>query len=92
MKRILVLGAGRSSSSLIRYLLEHARLLQWQVTVGDLSTDNAMEKIGSSDSGEAVRFDINNTEASREIINRTDIVISLLPPSFHPLVALRCLE
>ena len=92
MKRILILGAGRSSSSLIRYLLEHARFFQWQITVGDLSLGNATEKIGSADNGEAVVFDINETEASRAIIHRNDIVISLLPPSFHPLVALRCLE
>jgi saccharopine dehydrogenase (NADP+, L-glutamate forming) len=92
MKRILILGAGRSSSSLIRYLLEHARFFQWQITVGDLSLGNAMEKIGSADNGEAVVFDINETESSRAIIDRTDIVISLLPPGFHPLVALRCLE
>jgi saccharopine dehydrogenase (NADP+, L-glutamate forming) len=92
MKRILILGAGRSSSSLIRYLLENARVFQWQVTVGDLSADNAMEKIGSDGRGEAVLFDINDAETSKEIISQADIVISLLPPSFHPLVALRCLE
>jgi saccharopine dehydrogenase (NADP+, L-glutamate forming) len=92
MKRILILGAGRSSSSLISYLLEHARIFQWHITVGDLSIDNAREKIGSADTGQAVLFDINDTEASREVIDTSDIVISLLPPSFHPLVALRCLE
>ena len=92
MKRILVLGAGRSSSTLIRYLLDNSRSCEWRVTVGDFSLQNALQKIGSSDAGTAIPFDINEVEASRGTIASHDIVISLLPPSFHPLVALRCLE
>lgn len=92
MKRILVLGAGRSSSSLIKYLLDNARTFQWQITVGDMSVENARKKIGSAGSGEAVLFDMNDTDASKVIIGAADIIVSLLPPNFHPLVALRCLE
>ena len=92
MNRILVLGAGRSSSSLIRYLLGNARTCDWSVTVGDFSLDSAMKKVGSADNGNAVRFDMNDPETSREIIAAADIVISLLPPELHALVALRCLE
>lgn len=92
MKRILVLGAGRSSSSLIRYLLDHARVCDWSVTVGDSSLDNALKKITAADNAKAVRFDMNEAEASRQIISEADLVISLLPPELHPLVAFRCLE
>ncbi len=92
MKRILVLGAGRSSSSLIKYLLVNARDFHWQITVADASLENALEKIGSAGSGEAVRFDINEKEVNKLILDAADIIISLLPPQFHPLVALRCLE
>ncbi|HET7179932.1 MAG TPA: saccharopine dehydrogenase C-terminal domain-containing protein [Chryseosolibacter sp.] len=91
MTRILVLGAGRSSSVLIRYLLDNARTSQWQVVVADASIEAARKKIGSSDAGEAVAFDINEPQRSDAIIQSADIVISLLPPDFHPLVALRCL-
>lgn len=92
MKRVLVLGAGRSSSSLIKYLLDNARIHDWAVTVGDVSIDNALQKLGSTDSGKAVYFDINDQERSREIIGESDLVISLLPADFHPMVALQCLE
>jgi saccharopine dehydrogenase (NADP+, L-glutamate forming) len=92
MKRILVLGAGRSSSSLIKYLLDNARTFDWHLTVGDFSSDKAKEKIASSGTGEAVHFDINDTERAKTIIAAADIVVSLLPPQFHPLVALRCTE
>lgn len=91
MKRILVLGAGRSSSTLIRYLLDNNRSCDWSVTVGDVSVENALQKIASSEAGTAIRFDINETEASRVVIESHDIIISLLPPSLHPIVALQCL-
>jgi saccharopine dehydrogenase-like NADP-dependent oxidoreductase len=92
MKRILVLGAGRSSSSLIRYLLENARACEWTVTVGDVSLENAQAKVGSEDAGRAVKFDVAEIERGKGMVEEADIVISLLPPGLHPLVALRCLE
>jgi saccharopine dehydrogenase-like NADP-dependent oxidoreductase len=92
MKRILVLGAGRSSSSLIGYLLDNARAREWSIIVGDVSLENARAKVGSADAGRAVKFDVAEIERSKGIIEEADIVISLLPPGHHPLVALRCLE
>lgn len=92
MKRILVLGAGRSSSVLIRYLLDNARACEWQVVVGDASVEAARKKVGRADAGEAVGFDINEPQSSDSLIASADIVISLLPANFHPLVALRCLQ
>lgn len=92
MESILLLGAGRSSSTLIRYLLDNSRSCDWRVTVGDVSSENALQKIGSSDAGKAIRFDINEHEAARAIIESHDLVISLLPPNLHPIVALQCLE
>jgi saccharopine dehydrogenase-like NADP-dependent oxidoreductase len=92
MKRILVLGAGRSSSSQIQYLVEHAPTSQWHVTVGDVSVDIARQRIGTGSPAEAVQFDMNDGESGRSIIGAADIIVSLLPPKFHPLVAVRCLE
>src|SRR5690349_5092461 len=92
MKRILVLGAGRSSSSLIGYLLANARTGEWSVTVGDVSLENAQAKVGSADGGRAVRFDAADIDHSKQVIEDADLVISLLPPALHPIVALRCLE
>jgi len=39
----------------------------------------------------AIPFNIDNTEASRDAISKADVVISLVPASFHPLVATLCL-
>lgn len=90
MKHILVLGAGRSSSSLIHYLLENAEAQQWQVTVGDYAEEAAREKVKDHPHGKALSFNVHDP-ASGNIIEKSDIVISLLPADFHPQVADRCI-
>src|SRR5688572_17165406 len=92
MKTILVLGAGRSSSSLITYLLNNAPAYDWQIVVGDISARSAVERIRSSRHGSAVRFDIREEANSRANIEAADVVISLLPANLHPLVAKLCLQ
>src|SRR5687767_14833631 len=92
MTNILVLGAGRSSSSLISYLLANAQTNTWTVTVGDISEHAARERIQQHPAGKAVRFDIHTAETNASLIADADIVISLLPANFHSRVAQRCLE
>lgn len=92
MKNLLVLGAGRSSSSLIKYLLENATACDWRVIVGDVSLTAAQEKVRSHQRGSAIPFDINETESTTEAIRNADIIISLMPAHLHTLVAVRCLE
>ena len=92
MRSILVLGAGRSSSSLIQYLLQNASENDWQVFVGDLSESAALERIQGVSAGKFVPFDINNATQSRRTISQADLVISLLPANLHPKVAEICLE
>ncbi|SKC45073.1 saccharopine dehydrogenase family protein [Ohtaekwangia koreensis] len=91
MKTILSLGAGRSSAVLISYLLQQAKENGWKILVGDLSVDAARERVGSSPAGEAIRFDVNHEEESIKSIALADVVISLLPAHFHPMVAKYCL-
>jgi saccharopine dehydrogenase (NADP+, L-glutamate forming) len=91
MKTILVLGAGRSSSSLIHYLLTHAPTHDWQIVVGDISAKSALERIRSSRHGSAIRFDIHEEANSSANIEASDVVISLLPANLHPLVAKHCI-
>src|SRR5687767_7877029 len=91
MKTILVLGAGRSSSSLITYLLNNAPTYDWQIVVGDISARSAVERIRSSRHGSAIRFDVHEEANSSANIEAADVVISLLPANLHPLVARHCL-
>ena len=92
MKNLLVLGAGRSSSALIKYLLDNAASNEWDVTVGDMSLQAAKDKVQNHTRGSAIRFDINETESTTEAIRNADIIVSLMPAHLHALVAVRCLE
>lgn len=91
MKTILVLGAGRSSSSLISYLLDSAGSNGWEIIVGDFSLDAAQAKVGKSANGKAITFDIQQEEYAKKTIASANVVISLLPPHFHVAVARHCL-
>jgi saccharopine dehydrogenase-like NADP-dependent oxidoreductase len=91
MKTILVLGAGRSSSSLITYLLNNAKEHDWNIIVGDFSLEAAQQKVNNHDRGNAIFFDVHDNEKSNSAIASADVVISMIPAHFHPLVAMRCL-
>ena len=92
MKNILILGAGRSSFSLIGYLLDKAALKGWEITVGDFSESFAREKVAGSPRGKALQFDINDEASSSRAIENADVVISLMPAHLHVMVAKICLR
>ncbi len=90
MKKILVVGAGRSSGSLIQYLLKHAVTDGYTVKVGDRSIELAKEKTGNHPSAITFEFDIENEAQRAEEIDAADLVVSLLPPALHILAAKDC--
>lgn len=91
MKQILLIGAGRSSSALIRYLLEKAPGMQWQIIIGDVSEEAAKEKTHGHPHAKAIRFDVNDSDQRATEVSKADLVISLLPPHLHLLVAVDCI-
>lgn len=92
MQNILVIGAGRSSSSLIQYLLEHAAKEDWFITVGDVSIELVKQKTEGYTNVRAIKFDINNDAQRDEEIRRADLVISMLPAFMHLNVAMDCVR
>lgn len=92
MQRILILGAGLSSSTLITYLLSHSEKLDWAITVGDKSKDAAEKKIDNHPNGRAIEFDIFDESMKEKEIAAADVVISMLPARFHKLVAATCVK
>lgn len=92
MQSILILGAGRSSSLLISYMLKFGAANSIDVTVGDVSLQAAQEKTSGSPNGKAIAFDITNKETSLETIRGATVVISLLPAHLHAAVAKLCLQ
>jgi len=92
MKNIFVIGAGRTATALINYLLEKSPEQNWNVTVGDFDYQLAEQKIADYPYARAIKFDALNDEQRGNEISGADIVISFLPPSMHELIAKECLK
>src|SRR5579875_2313844 len=90
MKHILLLGAGKSATVLIDYLLQQAAQEQWNIVVVDAHIALAQSKTGHSPYATAVSFDINNSQQRAPYIQAADLVISLLPPALHIVIARDC--
>ena len=86
-KRVLILGAGRSSSSLIRHMLQHASDEGFVVRIGDLDLALADRKAQGHSAASTFALDAGNPEARRNEIDEADLVISMLPAFLHPEVA-----
>ena len=92
MKNILILGAGKSSSILLKQLIKYARTEGWRLTIGDQSPDHVKTLTGDSSLVDVRQFDSKDSILLRELVMNADIVISMLPNFLHPLVAEACLE
>lgn len=92
MRNVLLIGAGRSSSYLIQYLLEHAATEGWTLTVADVTEQNAKMKIGNHPSGKAIRFDIQDEKLLQSEVGKSELVISMLPAHMHLPVAVECVK
>jgi saccharopine dehydrogenase (NADP+, L-glutamate forming) len=92
MQYILILGAGLSSSTLIKYLLDHSKENNWRITLGDINEELAMQKIDNHPNGKGMKFDVMDEGLRGKLIDAADIVISMLPAKMHYLVAENCVK
>ncbi len=83
-------GAGKSATVLISYLLENAEKESWLLKLVDSNLELAKSKLKESTYGVAISFDINQEEQRKELISQVDLIISMLPPHLHFLVAKDC--
>ncbi|AYA38815.1 saccharopine dehydrogenase [Hymenobacter oligotrophus] len=91
--RILLLGAGRSASALIQYLLRQATQHNWLLTIADVNPAPLQALLQPyAEHGKAVAFEISEQEKLSQLVAEHDIVVSMLPALFHPLVARACLQ
>ena len=92
MKKILVIGAGRSAVTLIKYLLDNAKVNNWFVRVADFSLELAEEAVHNHDYGKAIFFNVTDKNQRESEIYNADIVISMLPATLHIPVAKDCIQ
>jgi len=92
MRSILIFGAGRSASSLIRYLLSKSESENLHLVVADLSLALAEKKTQNHPNATPIALNIFDTEERKSAIEKASIVISMLPAHLHIEIAKDCLE
>jgi saccharopine dehydrogenase-like NADP-dependent oxidoreductase len=92
MKHIVLIGAGKSASFLINYLKDLTLEKNWAVTVADNDISLVKQKVGNHPKVKSLQLDIVNEIARKELIEKADVVISMMPPHLHYLIALDCIE
>lgn len=91
MKKILIIGAGRSTASLTEYLQHNAAEHDWQLTIADMALNQARERVGDDTRSTAVAFDVADDMHRTSLISEHDLVISMLPAHMHVAVAKDCI-
>ena len=91
MRTVLIIGAGRSASSLIQYLLNKSVEEDLHLIIGDLLLESAQKKTNNHPNATAISLDIFDQNQRKEAIQKADIVISMLPAHLHIEVARDCI-
>jgi len=92
MRNILIIGAGRSATSLIRYLLEKSEKENLFITIGDISIQSAQKFTSNHPNARGIMLDVFNDVQRKEAVENSDLVISMLPARYHIEVARDCIE
>ncbi len=92
MKTILLFGAGKSATVLIDYLIGEVEKNNWKFVIADVNKELVLAKTNHSIFAEAVELDIHDEVHRSVLIERSDIVISMMPPDLHFLIAKDCVE
>ncbi|MFH1100432.1 MAG: saccharopine dehydrogenase C-terminal domain-containing protein [Methanobacteriota archaeon] len=89
MKKILVLGAGMVSRPMIRYLLDQP---DFHVIMASRTVSKAEKMIDGHPQGVSFELDVNDDKKVEEFVSKADIVVSLLPYTYHVKVAEMCIK
>jgi len=92
LKYILLFGAGKSATVLINYLKDLATEKNWSITIADSDLKTVQQKVGVHVNVHAVAINVENSDERKKHIADADLVISLMPPHLHYLIAVDCLE
>ncbi len=91
MRNILIIGAGRSATSLIKYLLDKSESEDLFITIGDLTEESAQKFTVGHPNAKGIKLDVFDAKQRSESIESADLVISMLPARFHIEVAKDCI-
>ena len=92
MRKILIIGSGKSSSYLIKYLLSKSEKENLFIIIADKYIAKTKALLNNHSNSKALKLDVfDNVSRAKEIL-AADIVISMLPARFHLMVAKDCIK
>ena len=91
MRKILIVGAGKSSPYLIKYLLDKSKEEELLIHITDLDT-NHLKKYQKYENCKVSPINISSEKEREKFISESDLVISMLPARFHIILAKSCLK
>ena len=92
LRKILVIGAGKSTSYLLDYFLEKSHAEKLHLTIGDINPDGIPSSIRDHSNCTVLYLDIRKDKDRKKAIGDSDIVVSMLPARFHIKVAQDCVD
>ncbi|MCK5823826.1 MAG: saccharopine dehydrogenase NADP-binding domain-containing protein [Ichthyobacteriaceae bacterium] len=91
-RNVLIIGAGRSTVSLVEYMLDVSEKENLIITVGDIEINELCKTAENHKNGRAIVLDVFNDEQRSKEIQNSDLVISMIPARFHQYVAVDCVK
>lgn len=91
-RKILVIGAGKSTAYLLDYFLEKADSENLHITIADLNPSGLPEAVRNHSSTTILALDISREADRKAAVGDADIVVSMLPAHLHISIARDCLE
>ncbi len=92
MKKVALIGAGRSSSSLIKFLISNLEKENFTLTIADREIGHLSDIVDNATGVEEMVFDVFEQEAREKLVKESDLIISMLPARFHIMIAKDCVS
>ncbi len=89
MKKVLLLGAGLVTKPLVDYLLEQEGI---ELHIGSRTLKKAEDLIKGHKKGTAFQLNVDNEKELEEAVKMRDLIISLVPYTYHVPIARNCLK
>ena len=91
MRNILIVGAGKSSPYLIKYLIENSQEQNLFLHITDVKIDH-LKTYSKNERCTVSTINILDENQREKFILKSDIIISMLPARFHIILAKSCLK
>ncbi|MGB4704344.1 MAG: saccharopine dehydrogenase C-terminal domain-containing protein [Candidatus Saccharicenans sp.] len=88
-RKVCLLGAGLVAGPVIEYLLGFDHI---ELEIADIEPERARRLTGGHPGASVYQLDLQDREKLTELIARSEVVISLVPYTYHPYVAEICLQ